>query len=182
MPNAIGVVEFVSVSRGMYATDQMLKSAAIEVISATSICPGKYMTIVHGDVSAVQNAVEVGVKIAGEYGVDSTFIPNVDPAVFPAITGATMPDEVNALGILEAFSVATMIIVADSVLKSAALQPIDLRLGNALGGKAYFTFTGDVGAVQAGMDAGIAIAKEKGFLVNAEFIAAPSEKLVATLL
>lgn len=182
MPKAIGVVEFVSVSRGMYATDQMLKTAAVEVVSATSICPGKYMSIVHGDVAAVEDAVRVGVKIAAEYGVDSTFIPNVDPAVFPAITGAIMPDHIGALGIMESFSVATMIIVADAVLKSADLQPLDLRLGNALGGKAYFTFTGDVGAVKAGMDAGVAIAKEKGFLVNAEFIAAPSEGLVSTLL
>ncbi|MEF9960313.1 MAG: BMC domain-containing protein [Niameybacter sp.] len=182
MPNAIGVVEFISVSRGIYVTDQMLKTAQVEVVSATSICPGKYMAIIHGDVAAVEDAVRVGVNLAGEYGVDSTFIPNVDPAVFPAITGATMPQHISALGIMESFSVATMIVVADAVLKSADLQPIDLRLGNALGGKAYFTFTGDVGAVQAGIDAGIAIAKEKGFLVNAESIASPSEGLVATLL
>lgn len=181
MSKAIGVVEFVSVSRGMYATDQMLKTAAVEVVSATSICPGKYMAIVHGDVAAVEDAVKVGIKLAEEYGVDSTFIPNVDPAVFPAITGATMPEHISALGIMESFSIATMIIVADAVLKSADLQPIDLRLGNALGGKAYFTFTGDIGAVKAGMDAGTAIAKKKGFLVNAEFIASPAEGFVATL-
>ncbi|MDA3733508.1 BMC domain-containing protein [Niameybacter massiliensis] len=182
MPNAIGVVEFISVSRGIYVTDQMLKTSEVEVVSATSICPGKYMSIIHGDVAAVEDAVRVGIKLAGEFGVDSTFIPNVDPNVFPAITGATMPDHISALGIMETFSVSTMIIVADAVLKSADLQPIDLRLGNALGGKAYFTFTGDVGAVKAGMEAGIEIAKEKGFLVNAEFIASPDKGLVATLL
>lgn len=182
MPNAIGVVEFISVSRGIYTADQMLKTAAVEVVTATSICPGKYIAIVHGDVSAVEDVVKVGIKLAGEYGVDSTFIPNVDSAVFPAITGATMPDHISALGVMECFSVATMIIVADAVLKAAALQPIDLRLGNALGGKAYFTFTGDVGAVQAGIEAGVAIADEKGFLVNSEFIASPAQGLVATLL
>ncbi|MGL4343778.1 MAG: BMC domain-containing protein [Cellulosilyticaceae bacterium] len=182
MPKAIGVVEFVSVSRGIYTTDQMLKTADVEVVTATSICPGKYMTIVHGDVAAVENAVQVGVQVAGEYEVDYTFIPNVDEAIFPAITGATMPDHISSLGIMETFSVATMIIVADQVLKAADLQPIELRLGNALGGKAYFTFTGDVGAVEVGIEAGTAIAKEKGFLVNAEFIAAPSKRLVATLL
>lgn len=182
MSNAIGVVEFISVARGIYTADQMLKTADVEVVTATSICPGKYMAIIHGDVAAVEDAVRVGVKTAGEYCVDSIVIPNVDSGVFPAITGATMPDGISSLGIMESFTVATMIITADAVLKAADLQAIDLRLGNALGGKAYFTFTGDVGAVKAGIEAGIAIADEKGFLVNSEFIASPSDRLVTSLL
>ncbi|MGL4736870.1 MAG: BMC domain-containing protein [Cellulosilyticaceae bacterium] len=182
MQNAIGVVEFVSVARGIYTADQMLKAADVEIVTATSICPGKYMAIVHGDVTAVEDAVRIGLNTAGEYAVDSTVIPNVDAAVFPAITGANMPDHISALGIMESFSVATMIIAADAVLKAAELQPIDLRLGNALGGKAYFTFTGDVGAVNAGIEAGTAIAEEKGFLVNSEFIASPAKRLIPTLL
>lgn len=182
MQNAIGVVEFVSVARGIYTADQMLKAADVEIVTATSICPGKYMAIVHGDVTAVEDAVRIGLHTAGEYAVDSTVIPNVDPSVFPAITGANMPDHISALGVMESFSVATMIIAADAILKAAELQPIDLRLGNALGGKAYFTFTGDVGAVNAGIEAGIAIAEEKGFLVNSEFIASPAKRLIPTLL
>ena len=54
--------------------------------------------------------------------------------------------------------------------------------GNGLGGKSYFTYTGDVAAVQAGTDAGMEIAKEKGLLVNAEVIPSPSELLIPTLL
>lgn len=182
MQNAIGVIEFVSVARGIYTADQMLKAADVEIVTATSICPGKYMAIVHGDVTAVEDAVRVGITIAGEYAVDSTVIPNVDAAVFPAITGSNMPDQISALGIMESFSVATMIIAADAILKAAELQAIDLRLGNALGGKAYFTFTGDVGAVKAGIEAGVAIAEQKGFLVNSEFIASPAKRLIPTLL
>ena len=75
-----------------------------------------------------------------------------------------MPDRVQAIGIMESFSLATMIICADQILKAAELQAIELRLGNGLGGKAYFTYTGDVAAVKAGTDAGEAIAQEKGYL------------------
>ena len=75
-----------------------------------------------------------------------------------------------------------MIICADQILKTAELEAIELRLGNGLGGKSYFTFTGDVAAVKAGTDAGVAIAKEKGLLVNAEVIASPSELLIPTIL
>ena len=87
-----------------------------------------------------------------------------------------------AIGIMESFSLATMIICADQILKAAELQAIELRLGNGLGGKAYFTYTGDVAAVKAGTDAGEAIAQEKGLLVNSEVIPSPSELLVPSLL
>lgn len=148
MAIAIGMVEFTSIARGIYAADQMVKISEVEIVTASSTCPGKYVAIVQGDVAAVEDSVNVGERLADEYFVDSIIIPNVSPLVFPAITGATMPDEIQALGIMESFSLATMIIAADAILKSAELQPLELRLGNGLGGKSYFTFTGDVAAVE----------------------------------
>ena len=132
--------------------------------------------------AAVEDSVRIGERMAGEFFIDSIIIPNVDPGVFPAITGATMPERVQAVGIMESFSLATMIVCADAILKAAELEPIELRLGNGLGGKSYFTYTGDVAAVQAGTDAGLEIAKEKGLLVDAEVIPSPSELLIPTLL
>ncbi len=181
MAKAIGMVEFISIARGIYAADQMVKISDVEIVTASSVCPGKFIAIVHGDVAAVQDSVAIGEKTADEYLVDSIVIPNVSPAVFPAITGATMPDRIQALGIMESFSLATMIISADAVLKAAELQPLELRLGNGLGGKAYFIFTGDVAAVQTGVDAGTAIADEKGLLVNSEVIPSPSDRLIPSL-
>ncbi|MBN7774557.1 BMC domain-containing protein [Clostridium aminobutyricum] len=181
MANAIGMVEFTSIARGIYAADQMVKISEVEIVTASSVCPGKYIAIVHGDVASVEDSVRVGEREAGEFWVDSIVIPNVSPLVFPAITGATMPDEVQALGIMESFSLSTMVIAADAILKAAELQPLELRLGNGLGGKAYFTFTGDVAAVETGVEAGKAIAEEKGLLVNAEVIPSPSDLLVASL-
>ena len=179
MQRAIGMVEFNSIARGIYAADQMVKISEVEIVTAASTCPGKYIAIVHGDVA---DSVRIGERMAEEFFVDSIVIPNVDPGVFPAITGATMPDRVQAIGIMESFSLATMIICADQILKAAELQAIELRLGNGLGGKAYFTYTGDVAAVKAGTDAGEAIAQEKGLLVNSEVIPSPSELLVPSLL
>jgi len=181
MSNAIGMVEFTSIARGIYVADQMVKISDVEIVTATSACPGKYIAIVHGDVGAVQDSVGIGERLAGEYLVDSIIIPNVSKAVFPAITGTTMPERIQALGIMESFSLATMVIAADAVLKSANLEPLELRLGNGLGGKAFFTFTGDVAAVQTGVESGRAIAEEKGLLVNAEIIASPSERLLSSL-
>jgi microcompartment protein CcmL/EutN len=181
MSKAIGMVEFVSIARGIYAADQMVKISDVEIITASSSCPGKYIAIVHGDIAAVQDSVAIGERMAGEYFVDSIIIPNVSSAVFPAITGATIPDEIQALGIMESFSMATMILAADAILKAANVEALELRLGNGLGGKAYFTFTGDVAAVEMSIEAGKAIAEEKGLMVNAEIIPSPSERLIPCL-
>ena len=176
---AIGMVEFNSIARGIYVADQMVKISDVEIATAASTCPGKYIAIVYGSVAA---SVDIGKRLAEEFFIDSLLIPNVDPGVFPAITGATMPERVQAVGIMESFSIATMIVSADAILKAAEVEAIELRLGNGLGGKAYFTYTGDVAAVKAGHDAGVAIAQENGVLVNAEVIPSPSDLLIPTLL
>ncbi|GAB6085140.1 BMC domain-containing protein [Alkaliphilus crotonatoxidans] len=182
MANAIGMVEFTSIARGIYATDQMLKTSEVEIVTASSTCPGKYIAIVNGDVAAVKESISVGEKLAEEFWIDSIIIPNVSPLVFPAITGATMPERIQALGIVESFSLANMVMAADAVLKAASLEPIELRLGTGLGGKSFFTFTGDVAAVEAGTEAAMALMEEKGFLVNSEIIPSPSDRLLQSLL
>ena len=182
MQKAIGMVEFNSIAKGIFAADQMVKISEVEIVTATTSCPGKYIAIVTGDVAAVEDSVRIGEKMAEEFFVDSIVIPNVEPSIFPAITGATMPSRIQAIGIMESFSLATMIICADQIMKSGELEAIELRLGNGIGGKAYFTYTGDVAAVQSGTDAGLEIAKTKGLLVNAEVIPSPYELVVPSLL
>lgn len=181
MAKAIGMVEFISIARGIFTADQMTKVADVEITTACTTCPGKYIVIVHGDVAAVKNSVETGERVAGEFFVDSIVIPNVSPGVFPAIAGTTIPENIQALGVIESFSESTMLKAADAILKSANLQPIELRLGNALGGKAYFTFTGDVAAVKTGADVGREIVGDKGQLVNVEVIPSLSDRLKPSL-
>ena len=182
MHRAIGMVEFTSIARGIYAADQMVKVSEVELVTASTSCPGKYVAIVHGDVAAVKTSVETGEREAGEYYIDSMVIPNVHPQVFPAITGATCVNGIDALGVMESFSIAAMLETADAILKSADLDGVELRLGNGLGGKSYFTYTGDVAAVKSGTDAGKEIVQGKGLMVNFEVIPSPSPVLVHSLM
>ena len=85
MQRAIGMVEFTSIARGIYVADQMVKISEVEIVSSTTSCPGKYITIVTGDVAAVKASVAMGEDLAGEFFVDSIVIPNVSDSVFPAI-------------------------------------------------------------------------------------------------
>ena len=109
-------------------------------------------------------------------------IPNVHPQVFPAITGATCTEGIEALGIMESFSIAAMLETADAILKAADLEGVELRLGNGLGGKSFFTYTGDVAAVKSGTGAGRQIVEQKGLMVNFEVIPSPSPVLIQSLM
>ncbi|NLT94399.1 MAG: BMC domain-containing protein [Clostridia bacterium] len=182
MYKAIGMIELSSIARGIVVADLMLKTAFVQVVTATSVCPGKYIIVVQGEVAAVESSVNAGLEKAREYLIDSFVLPNVHDSVFSAITATTMPDRLEAIGIMESFSLASMIIAADAALKAADIQALELCLGRGLGGKAYFTFTGDVAAVQAGIDAGKALVLKNGLLVDVEVIPSPSEKLWPSLL
>ena len=52
---------------------------------------------------------------------------------------------------IESFSVASLIEGADAAAKASAIQLVEVRL--AMGGKAFFTCTGSVSAVEAAVDA-----------------------------
>lgn len=182
MLRAIGLVELTSIAKGIEVADTMLKTADVEILISTPVCPGKYFVLVHGDVSAVENSVKSGAKIGGEHVVDEFILANVHPHVYPAITATVEVGEIKALGILEAFSIASMIVAADSALKAAAVDAIELRLGTGIGGKSYFTMTGDVASVNEAVAAGAAQAIDKGFLVEKVVIPSPSKKLLKSLI
>src|ERR1035438_8501325 len=54
--NSIGMVELGSIAAGYQVCDAMLKAAEVELVLARSICSGKYMVMVRGEVGAVQAA------------------------------------------------------------------------------------------------------------------------------
>lgn len=182
MLRAIGLVELNSIARGIEAADAMIKAADVEILTSTPVCPGKYFILVNGDVSAVESSIQAGIRIGGNYVIDDFVLANVHPAVYPAITSTVETTEIQALGIMESFSIASMIVCADSALKAADIEAIELRLGTGIGGKSFFTLTGDVAAVRAAVEAGAQNAIDKGFLVEKVVIPSPSKKLYNSIL
>ena len=51
MSKAIGMVEYKTVSAGITATDAMVKTSEVSIIEAQTVCPGKYIAIITGDLS-----------------------------------------------------------------------------------------------------------------------------------
>ncbi len=104
--NSLGLVEMSSIAAGMEAADIMLKTSEVELIISRSICSGKYMVLIGGDVAAVQTAVETASQTIDYALIDTFVIPNVHKDIFPALSGHTDVKELQSLGILESFSVA----------------------------------------------------------------------------
>jgi len=178
---SIGLIELTSIAAGYQAADAMLKAAGVEIILSRSICSGKYMVLVGGDVGGVQAAVEAGTAAGHGCIIDTFVIANVHPDVFTAVGGSTTVELLQALGIVESFSVASLIEAADAAAKAASIQLIEIRLAMALGGKAFVSMTGEVSAVQAAVDAASAVVAEKGLLVNAVVIPAPRKELLSEI-
>jgi len=79
----------------------------------------------------------------------------------------------GALGIIESFNVATLLRAADAAAKKATVQLLEVRLAMALGGKAFFTLTGDVASVQDAVAAARKVVADEGMLVNAVVLPRP---------
>jgi microcompartment protein CcmL/EutN len=179
--NSLGLIELTSIAAGFQAADAMLKAAEVEIVLSRTICSGKYMVLVGGDVAAVTSSVEAGARAAQGSVIDTFVIPNVHPSLFPAIAGQQPSGLLGALGIVESFSVASLIEAADAAVKAARVQLLEVRLAMALGGKAFVTLTGDVAAVQAAVDSGAAVVARKGLLVNKVVIPQPRKELLSEI-
>jgi len=180
--NSIGLIELGSIAAGFEVCDAMLKAAGVDLLLSRSICSGKYIVMVRGEVGAVQASVAAGAQ-AGAFSVIDTFvIPNIHEAVFPAISGTAKVDGLEALGVIESFSVASLIEGADAAVKAANVRLLEIRLAMALGGKAFVTMTGDVAAVQSAVEAGSQVVSQKGLLVNRVVIPHPRPELLGDML
>ncbi|MBU1096061.1 MAG: propanediol utilization protein [Ignavibacteriae bacterium HGW-Ignavibacteriae-2] len=180
--NSIGLVEMTSIAAGMQAADIMLKTAQVELLISRTICSGKYIVLIGGDVAEVQSAVDAAAHTI-EYAIIDTFvIPRVHADVFPALSGHTKVNELKALGIIESFSVASLIEGADAAVKAATVELIEIRLAMALGGKAFCTLTGEVGAVTSAVEAGAQVISDKGLLVNKVVIPQPRPELLTEMI
>jgi len=178
MDSAIGLIELTSIAKGYEVADALLKTARVEMVFNRTICPGKFMVMISGATDAVNSSMQVGLEIGADTVVDDLIIPNVHPDVFPAISGTRVIESTGALGIIETFSVASIIEAADAAVKAADVQLMEIHLAMAIGGKGYVTLTGDVAAVTAAVEAGADYIASKGLLVSKVVIPQPRPEIL----
>ena len=182
MKVSIGLIELSSVAAGFEVTDGMIKMSGVELVEAHPVCPGKFIVLVDGLLSDVQSSIDRGIDIAGEFLIDTLIIPNVHKEVINAIRGITDVSDIEALGSVETMTVATCIIAADAARKKADVRLIDVRLAMGLGGKSYFTLTGEAGAVKTAVNAACQAVKGDGIIVHKMIISKVHKDLLKVVL
>ena len=182
MSKAIGMVEYKTVSAGVVAADAMVKTADISIIEAQTVCPGKYIVIITGDLSAVDAAVNRARAQHEEQLISSFILGNPHESIFPAIYGAAQIEEVSALGILETYDAATMIVAADEAAKTAVVDLIELRLARGMCGKSYMFLSGEIAAVEAAIARAKNTVAKEGMYLDSSVIAHPDEQIRKAIL
>ena len=172
---AVGMAEYTSIAAGMEAADRMVKTADVTPLFFKTICPGKYLAAVSGDVAAVDASLLAAREVKPSSLADWFVLPNIHQDVIAALAGCVPIMERGALGVIETFSVAAAIVAADAAVKAASVRLVDVRTALGLGGKGYVLLTGDVAAVQASVEAGSARAGDSGLLVGTVVIPRPAD-------
>lgn len=182
MISCIGLLELNSIARGIEAGDAMLKAGDVSLVFAKPVCPGKFMVLIHGDVGAVNSSMETGIAIGGGNVVNNLTIPRVHPSLIPAINAVVEITQVEALGVVEYFDIASAIIGADAAAKTGNVKLMEVRLGMGIGGKSFFTLCGEVSDVKSAVAAGLADTEHRGGVVSSCVIPSPAPALFRELL
>ncbi|MCL5020275.1 MAG: BMC domain-containing protein [Bacteroidetes bacterium] len=183
----MAIIELSSIYKGFQVQDEVLKSASVEKLVARTICSGKYLMIVRGDSANVDIAANVAREVGGFSVVNVTAIRNIDPRVFPAISGATTlqinaTKKVGAILVIETFSVASAIKAADSAVKEAELDILRVHVAMAVGGKGFVVITGDIDALESAASRAVEVVKDDGMLAGYAIIKNPHEEVLRELI
>jgi microcompartment protein CcmL/EutN len=180
---ALGLLELTTIARGVVVADAMLKRSPAALLSSRTLSGGKHLVIVTGGVAEVEEAMAAGRDAAGDRLRDRLELPYADPQLWPMLApgGVVVPadwaddPDAEAVAIVETQTVCAALAAADAACKAAEVIVRDVRLAVDLHGKAYFTMTGALSAIDA---AALAAAEAAGDrLVELERIAQPAPEL-----
>lgn len=169
----LGVLEFNSIAVGINAMDEMVKAAPVKIVDAKTICPGKFIVIITGEVAAVDASLTAGKGIGEGYLIDELFIPNLHRYVLPAIVGAVECEVWDAIGVIESFSIVASIEAGDIAAKTADVTVTEIRLATGLAGKSYVKIIGGIHEVEAAVRGAVSYIKQKGLLCKDVIIPQP---------
>jgi len=179
--NSLGLIEMRSIATGIKTADEMLKSADVELIMSSPICPGKYVILVAGNVGSVKNAVETGIRVAAVFLVESHIINNLDDKIIPALSATTEIKEIKSIGVIETISALTSVKAGDIAVKASSVELIEIRIARGLGGKGFVVLTGELSSVKSAVQTCLSELREGGEIVSTSVIPSPHPGLIAKL-
>jgi len=146
---ALAMLEFNSVARGMLAADAMVKRAAVALIHAGTVQPGRYLVLLGGKVAEVEESLKAG-RDVGADTLDDTVLKVIHSThTSPDIA---RPSKADSLGIIETRTAPAAIKAGDVAVKGATITLLSIRLSDGLGGKGLVLLAGLVSDVEAAVE------------------------------
>ncbi len=180
---ALSLVAFASLARGLRALDALVKKAPVEVLEANLVEPGKFLVLIAGGVAEVEEAHAEALLIGDDEVVGAMLLADAHPALLAGLRGHVArlsADELDCLGVIEGKAIPATLHAADRAIKDADVTLAGLRLTGGLGGRAYFIVYGAQHDVEASIEAAENILGDACH--RTERIARPHAEMVAWLL
>jgi microcompartment protein CcmL/EutN len=178
---ALGVLEVGTIARGVVTADAGLKRAPAILLHSRAVSGGKHLVFFEGGVAEVEEAMGAAIRAAGDLLLDRVELAFAHDQVWDMLGAPLTPvdwsadPDAEAVAIIETKTVCAAIAAADAACKVAEVVVRDTRFAIDLAGKAYFTLTGTLDAIQAASDAANSVAGER--IVGLEVIAQPAPDL-----
>ncbi len=172
------IAEFKSISRGIMVTDSMAKAASINIIQASTLCPGKYIAIVEGEISALSSAESIAEEQGGRHLFSSAIVSGINHKVIQAIGGELRSTGSGAIGIIEGPNMADLISSSDIALNSAQVDFIEYRLARGCGVNSFYIMTGILSALSEAVESASAYLEERGSLLAYRIMPGPDRQVM----
>jgi len=205
--DALGILEVTGLTPAMVALDTMDKTAGVRVLQTESNDFYGVVLKVTGSQADVSAAIAAGKAAAEQMGGKpvSTVLNRPDERAWPALEskvevspliqqaivktpnyeaigkreGSPMADNISALGFIETQGFTAVFEAIDSACKAANVEVLGKeKLG---GGYVTVVIKGDVAAVKAAVEAGVAKVNGLGKLIAGHVIARPSAAVLSLL-
>src|SRR5471030_2711801 len=82
---AIASFEILSIARGYYLLDQLVKKAPVRILEAAAVTPGKFFILINGDEASVEESRKDLLSQSANQIIDEVYIPQVHEEVLPAM-------------------------------------------------------------------------------------------------
>lgn len=182
MTPALAILELSSIARGVITSDAIVKKAPVALMQSRPVSSGKHILVFGGEVASVEESLRAGREVAGAAIVDELYLPFADAQLAPLLNGDAARAQIrDAVAIVETTTVCATVWAADAAAKAAEVTLLDVRLAVGIGGKAYFTMTGELFSVEASVEAARA-AVSPDRIVATEIVPAPHDDLKKRLL
>lgn len=176
---ALAAIEFDSVPSGIFAADAVLKKSPISLLRAGTIGSGRYLLVFAGSTASVEEAAQEAMYHGGNDVADSTFLPDIAPALYDGLLGERRTMGEGPILILETPTVSACLEATERALKGVPVELLELRAGDPrMAGKGLAILQGDLYDIEEAESLATAALEARGGAAKCRILSAPTKSIL----